>query len=103
MGAKRVSLTVNYLQAYCLAEVEEDFDPSESEMESNNIDFWYEVTGSQVDASDYKLRKYKGGIIEGVMNQMNLSKERNLAYSIYAIAQLRKSDEWQIWNRSMTH
>ena len=99
---QRISETVKLgNEVYCLAEVSEDFNLSENGMKKLNIDFWYELTYSQVDASKYKLRKYQGGIIEGIMEQLNLSKEVNLAFAIYAIQQDRKDDVWKIWNKSI--
>jgi len=99
---QRISNAVKHChQWYCLAEVSDDFNLSENDMKKLNIDFWYELAFSQVDASNYKLRKYKGGVIEGIMEQLNLSKEVNLAFAIYAIKQGRKTDFWQIWYRSI--
>lgn len=86
---------------YCLAEVPDNFTISGSKMKWFGFDFWYPLTESFVDASKYKLRKYKGGIVEGVLEQIGLSKEINIAYSIFAIAANRKADVWQIWERSI--
>lgn len=102
IGVKRISKTVNFgCQSYCLAEVIDTFNLSKKDMIVYNIDFWYELCDSQVDASNYKLRKYQGGIIEGIMEQLNLSKEVNLAFAIYAIQSDRKADFWQVWDRSI--
>ena len=87
---------------YCLAEVNDDFVLSERQMKKAGIDFWWAVTGSQLDASFYKLRKYKGGLISGIIDQVNVSKEINIAYAIYSIAEGRKADEFQIWERSIS-
>ncbi len=86
---------------YCLAEVPEGFSLDFDQMMVLDIDFWWEVTGSLVDASKYKLQKYHGGIVEGIMEQLNLSKEQNIAYSIFAIASDRVANEWQVWERSI--
>lgn len=90
-----------FREHYCLAEVADDFKLSEKQMKNMGIDFWWEVTGSQLDGSNYKLRKYNGGLIEGIIEQLNVSKEVNLAYGIYSICVDRKADVWQVWERSI--
>lgn len=97
----KISSTVKCGGDYCLAVVPDDFDANEEQMAVVGLDFWYEVTASQLSAEEYKLRKYDGGIIEGIMEQLSLSKERNLAYAIYAIAADRVADEFQVWERSI--
>lgn len=98
----RVSTIVcAFREHYCLAEVPDDFYISERKMENMGIDFWWAVTESQLDASNYKLRKYTGGLIEGIIEQLNVSKEINLAYGIYSVCSDRKADVWQVWERSI--
>lgn len=70
-------------------------------MTAAGIDFWWCVQTSLLKAPKYKLRKYKGGIVEGIMEQLDVSKEINIAYGIYAIASERKADEFQVWERSV--
>jgi len=86
---------------YCLAVVPDEFGISERQMKAAGIDFWWAVAGSQLDALFYKMRKYKGGIVEGIIDQVGVSKEINIAYAIYSIAEGRKADEFQIWERSI--
>lgn len=90
-----------YATAWCLAEVPDDFNLSTRAMKKDNIGFWWQVTSSFVDASKYKGRKYQGGIVQGINEQLHLSKERNIAYGIYAIAVDRKGDEFSIWEKSI--
>jgi len=98
----KVSTTVtSFGIQYCLATVPDDFDVSERQMKKAGIDFWWAVTGSLLDASYYKLRKYKGGLVTGILDQVGVSKEINIAYAIHSIAEGRKADEYQIWERSI--
>lgn len=99
----RISSSVQPFEGsyFCLAEVPDNFDLSKEDMKKDHIDFWYELTSSLVDADKYKIRKYKGGIVEGIYDQLDLSKELNVAFGIYAIAQNCLWDVWQIWNRSI--
>jgi hypothetical protein len=97
----RISSTVVSCFEFCMADVNDDFNPTEEEMEAAGIMFWWQITRSQLRADFYKLRKYKGGIVEGILDQLNVSKEINIAYGIYAIADVRQADEWQVWERSI--
>lgn len=97
----RMSSVINYFQDFCLAEVSDDFSPTEKEMIDNNIDFWWSVQGSQVDASEYEIQKYKEGIIYGIEDQLGLTKEINRAYAIHAIAYESGKDVWTVWDESI--
>lgn len=95
------SVVVSFEQEYCLAEVPDNFDLSEEQMLDLKINYWYELTGSQINVDKFKIRKNKAGIIDEIQEQIGVSKERNIAYAIYAIASNRKSSIWQIWERSI--
>lgn len=102
LGATRISSVVTYgNNQYCIAEVPSDFNPTEDQMIESGVDFWYPVSTSFVDASAYKLRKYKKGIVYGLEEQLGLTKEINVAYGIYAVASERRANVWQVWERSI--
>jgi hypothetical protein len=98
----RISSTVIHgTMESCIAEVPDDFKLTERQMRKAGIDFWWCVESSQLTAENYILSRFRGGIVEGIEDQLNVSKEINIAYGIYAIAYQLRQDEFDVWELSI--
>jgi len=98
VNPKKISSILNYCGENCLAEVDDDFNMTLEEITDLGIDFWYELGQGYIDATEYDIKKkWDGGLIEGIENVMDLSKERNIAMSIREIANYNYIDPFELW------
>ncbi len=99
----KMSSVVEYgYSTFCLAEVPDDFEIEEEEMDSLDITFWYPLTGSQIDPTEYRSSyKWKGGMPQAAMEDYNLSKERNIAFIIHSVAEYRDLTVWELWEKAI--
>lgn len=99
----RMSSSIAYLNTnYILAEVDDDFDLNEDQMDTHQILFWYPLCESQIDPTEYRSsKKWAGGMIQAAIEDFNLSNERNIAYIIHSAANHRGLTVWELWEKAI--
>ena len=105
VNPKKQSSTVKYGSFdFCLAEVKETgkLPKTEKGLKELGIDFWWELSPGNIDVQDWPaLEKYKGGLIEGVEWVLGLSKEKNIAMSIYEISNSEGVEPFTLWEKAI--
>lgn len=99
---KQSSTIEGKYQDYCLAEVPDEFNLTEEEMESNNIAFWYELADGYFDVEKYDYDYYKNrGLVEGVSLTYDISKEKNIALAIYVVCKGIDKEPMNYWEETL--
>ncbi|MFW6130136.1 MAG: hypothetical protein ACOC56_03055 [Atribacterota bacterium] len=99
----RQSSIIEYAhEKYCLAEVENNFNISSSEMKKASLDFYWECGTGYFDCEkfiDTYNKKFKGGIIEVIEWIYGVSKEVNIASAIGSLSNFNGQDEFKLWEK----
>lgn len=92
---KRISSVVEYGgMKYCLMELDVDDLPIDNDEHS----FWWELGPGYIDCEAWSYdSQWLGGMVEGIDLLLSLGKEKNVACSVYQLAQNAGEDPFDLW------
>lgn len=98
-----ISETIDWLgNEYCIAYVPDGFNLNEKEMKIIGVDFWWELCPGYFDPILYDEDIFNDrGLIVGVYETYNVSKEKNIAMAIYEITRFLNQDPIEYWNKTL--
>ena len=96
---RQSSVVIWAQQNYCLAEVDDGFLLSESEMESKQLDFWWELTAGYFDVEMFEHKSIDETLIHEIAYTYDISKEKNIAMAIYEVSRHFGEPPFELWEK----